>query len=214
MRDTRPPSGASGVQRGRFSIGGAAFLDRTWNSLGGAEPQGIFPTPERDIGKKLDDVIAGEILPRLMLLHRQKAARANGAATAPDANMPSQVADFADLVIRHETSVAEAYVQFLLQRGLDLETLLLHVLVPAGRRLGELWEADKIDFVDVTIGTSRLQQLIHHLTFPLRTIADNPNRHLLLVPAPGEQHTFGLVMASGLFRREGWQVHGGANGGR
>ena len=32
---------------------------------------------------------------------------------------------------------------------------------------------------------------------------------VLLLPAPGEQHTLGLVILSEFFRREGWQVVGG-----
>jgi MerR family transcriptional regulator, light-induced transcriptional regulator len=34
-------------------------------------------------------------------------------------------------------------------------------------------------------------------------------RRALLLPAPGEQHTFGLVMVSEFFRRAGWDVGGG-----
>jgi methanogenic corrinoid protein MtbC1 len=37
-----------------------------------------------------------------------------------------------------------------------------------------------------------------------------PNgRRLLLVPAPGEQHTFGLFIVSDFFARAGWDVWGG-----
>ena len=33
---------------------------------------------------------------------------------------------------------------------------------------------------------------------------------MLLLPSPGEQHTFGLVMVAEFFRRSGWDVTGGA----
>ena len=33
---------------------------------------------------------------------------------------------------------------------------------------------------------------------------------VLLLPSPGEQHTFGLVMVGEFFRRAGWDVSGGA----
>jgi methanogenic corrinoid protein MtbC1 len=33
---------------------------------------------------------------------------------------------------------------------------------------------------------------------------------VLLLPSPGEQHTFGLVMVAEFFRRSGWDVTGGA----
>jgi MerR family transcriptional regulator, light-induced transcriptional regulator len=204
MRDTRPPSGAGGAGRGSFSIGSAVVLDRTWPHLCRPDQGDIHP---HEIERRLDDIIASEVLPRLVLRHRRQGKRRGGGG-APVVKLSAQVADFAELVIRHETSVAVAYVKYLLHRGLDVETLLLHFLAPAARRLGELWESDKIDFVDVTIGASRLQQLLHHLTGSLPARADISARRLLLVPAPGEQHTFGLVMASEMFRREGWQVHG------
>jgi len=35
-------------------------------------------------------------------------------------------------------------------------------------------------------------------------------RRVLLLPSPGEQHTFGLVMVGEFFRRAGWDVSGGA----
>src|SRR5262249_25508278 len=97
----------------------------------------------------------------------------------------------------------------LLDDGLELDALLLDLLAPVARRLGVMWETDEIDFVDVTIGTSRLQQILHHFTLPPDRDAHEPGRRVLLLPPPSEQHTFGLLMVSELFRSEGWQVWGG-----
>jgi MerR family transcriptional regulator, light-induced transcriptional regulator len=210
MRDTRPPNNAGGGADGSFSVGSAAFLDGAWPTVPRSKSTGVLPASRLDVAEKLDDVIAGEILPRLKLLNRRRAERDRGRAQTPALNMASQVADFAELVVRHESSVAEAYLKSLIERGLDLETLLLHLLAPAARRLGEMWDSDKIDFVDVTIGMSRLQQLIHYLTPPLGSLHDDTRRKVLLLPAPGEQHSFGLIMMSEMFRQQGWQVHGGA----
>jgi methanogenic corrinoid protein MtbC1 len=210
MRDTRPPSNAGGGAHGSFSIGGARFLERSWPSVPRSGSRGDSAASRLDVVQKLDSVISGEILPRLKLMHGGRAARGSEPTAEPALVVASQVADFADMVLRHETSVAEAYVKFLIERGLDLETLLLHLMAPAARRLGELWDSDTIDFVDVTIGMSRLQQLIQFLSPPLGAPYDDPSRTVLLLPAPGEQHIFGLIMASEMFRRQGWQVHGGA----
>jgi MerR family transcriptional regulator, light-induced transcriptional regulator len=102
-----------------------------------------------------------------------------------------------------------AYVHGLLDEGLGLDTVLIELLAPVARRLGELWEADEIDFVDVTVGTSRLQQILHHFALPPERDAGTPARRVLLLPTPTEQHTFGLLMVAEFFRREGWQVWGG-----
>ena len=37
--------------------------------------------------------------------------------------------------------------------------------------------------------------------------AHDPRRSALLIPVPGEQHTFGLVMVAEFFLRAGWEVH-------
>ena len=62
----------------------------------------------------------------------------------------------------------------LLDDGIPLEALLLDLFAPVARRLGTMWEADQIDFVDVTIGTSRLQQILHHFTLPMEKTPVSP----------------------------------------
>ncbi len=209
MEGSRPPG--SGATRVGFAPNSATVSEQICLDRPRFQGRPTLPKPDLSIDETLGDVIAGEVLPRLMLRHRNGSSRKGRWSTDPAAALSSKLADFADLVVRHETDVAEAYVKYLLRRGLDLQTVLLQLLAPTARRLGQLWEADAIDFVDVTIGMSRLQTLIHRLTLPLAPPADRPDRRLLLVPAPGEQHTFGLVMTSELFRREGWRVHGTAS---
>lgn len=203
MAGGQPPAG--GV-RG-FLLESVALLDDLLKAKRGAQKRSATQQVPQ-IGDKLGHVIAGEIVPRLMLMHGKQAERtALQSASRPPA-LGGQIPDFADLVIRHDCDVVEAYVRSLLQRGLDLETLLLHLLAPAARRLGAQWEADEISFVDVTIGTARLQQLLRTFTTALAEPEDDGSRRVLLLPAPSEQHTFGLLMVSEFFRREGWQVEG------
>lgn len=205
MEGSRRPGGAIGPAPGSFPLAGVA-------SPGSMRPeqcvyaQRVLLNPKRSIAKDLGEIIAGEIVPRLRLRHGSQSMR-TVSCTTPAVQLSSEVADFADLVVKQEPEVAGAYIKQLMRRGLDIETVLLHLLAPAARRLGQLWEADEIGFVDVTIGTSRLQTLLHQLRIEPRKMPDEPNRTLLLLPAPGEQHTFGLIMASELFRRQGWQVH-------
>jgi MerR family transcriptional regulator, light-induced transcriptional regulator len=195
--------------RSSVDVAGRALLDEMFlDQARPGHPKVVFQR-EQEMGEKLGNIIAGEIVPRLMLLHKTQAyTRANDDGVRAE-DLSGQIADFAELVVRHDIDVVEAYVRSLLQRGLDLETLLLHLLAPAARRLGHLWDADEITFVDVTVGTSRLQQLLHTFTLALREAEEAPERRVLFLPAPGEQHTFGLTMVMEFFRREGWQVDGG-----
>jgi methanogenic corrinoid protein MtbC1 len=55
-----------------------------------------------------------------------------------------------------------------------------------------------------------MQQLIQKLGADERNDDIAPDgRRLLLMPEPGEQHTFGLIMLASFFRRDGWYVFEG-----
>jgi methanogenic corrinoid protein MtbC1 len=63
----------------------------------------------------------------------------------------------------------------------------------------------------VTLGLSRLQGLLRTLQPGLTPESELflPARRILLLPAPGEQHTLGLVVVEEFFRGAGWEVSGG-----
>lgn len=159
---------------------------------------------------KLARTIEAEIIPRLMLAHRAPSAPdpTDLAASGPSA---AEVADFAEIVLEHDVSVALAYVEVLRGRGLTLETLFLHLLAPTARLLGDLWKEDVLTFTDVTVGLTRLQHLLRGLSSPFENEAEHAahGRRALLAPAPGEQHTFGTLMVEEFFRRASWDVAGG-----
>jgi methanogenic corrinoid protein MtbC1 len=163
--------------------------------------------PDRD---QLERTIEEQIIPRLMLMH----SRLSEVSSAPAALAgtlhpgPDHVAELARLVIAPGVEPALAYVQGLRDRGVPLDRLYLQLLVPTARLLGEMWNADYCSFTDVTIGLWRLQQLLHQLSPAFLNEAEprKDGRRMLLVPEPGEQHTFGLIMVAEFFRRAGWEV--------
>jgi methanogenic corrinoid protein MtbC1 len=120
------------------------------------------------------------------------------------------VVELAGLVLARNVSVASAHVEAMRRRGVAVESLYLDLLAPAARHLGELWTADVCDFTQVTIGLGRLQNLLHELspTFQADGSQRSNGLRVLLVPAPGDQHTFGLSMVAEFFRRAGWDVWG------
>jgi methanogenic corrinoid protein MtbC1 len=165
---------------------------------------------------RLARAIEGEIIPRLMLAHRtaQQCAEVEQASAPLD---PRDVGAFTDLVMGAEEDDAMAFVQARLSRGVSVETVFLELLAPTARRLGDLWTEDRCDFTDVTLGLGRLQRVLREVSAgfaPAGTFGEPGEsvdgvRRILLLPSPGEQHTFGLVMVSELFRRAGWEVVGG-----
>lgn len=116
--------------------------------------------------------------------------------------------DLTTVLREHEAAVACAYAHVMRSRGVGLETLLLDVLAPAARRLGDLWMQDACSFVEVTDGLGHLHEVLHALDpggrAPTAPVAGGSR--IILASCPGEQHTFGLAVVAGLFRHAGWQV--------
>lgn len=153
--------------------------------------------------ERLAHIIENEIIPRLMLAHRGP----------PGTPLPASAGEggidhFVRLVLAPDGEPAYAHVERLLASGLPRETLFLEVLAPTARRLGELWQEDMCDFMDVTAGLARLQNILHELSPELLSppTLTSVDRQILLAPAPGEQHTFGLSMVESFFRSAGWDV--------
>jgi len=164
---------------------------------------------------KLAGVIEGEIIPRLMMAHRANGHAVNGHT---DAGVPvvqlqeEDIAEFTRLVLASEAAIATEFCVQLQQRSVATARILTDLLAPTARRLGEMWEADEVDFTAVTLGLCCLQQVLRDVSTPDEfdaQLAETPaNRRLLLAPFPGEQHTFGLLMVGEFFRRAGWEVAG------
>jgi methanogenic corrinoid protein MtbC1 len=80
-------------------------------------------------------------------------------------------------------------------------------ILAAARMLGEMWDRDECDFLDVTMGLWRLQEVMREIA--ARSPADLPSlkvpRSALFSPMPGDQHNFGTLMIEEVFSRAGWQ---------
>jgi len=74
-------------------------------------------------------------------------------------------------------------------------------------------DTDECDFTQVTVALWRLQQIVYEYSpaFQRDHRARHAGRRALLVPAPGSQHTFGVVIVAEFFRRSGWDVRGEPN---
>ena len=152
-------------------------------------------------------MVQTEIIPRLMLAH--SAPRISPEATDQKQTLgPETTESFAKMVISKEPDSLIAFVGTLLQSGLRMETIYMELMMPAARLLGDYWDDDVISFTDVTIGLSRLQQVVRTLGWK-REHAEGPDHaapSALFGPAPGEQHTFALFIIEDVFRRAGWRT--------
>lgn len=167
----------------------------------------------------LSRIIESQIIPRLMLAHRAAQSMSPLPAVDVHAPGPEAIAEFANIVVSSSVAVAAEYVEAQRANGMSLESVYIDLLSPTARHLGYLWENDLCDFTEVTAGLWRLQQLLHELSPAFQGDAVNGQfaaglsrpklaRRALLLPAPGDQHTFGLFMVSEFFRRADWDVWG------
>lgn len=86
---------------------------------------------------------------------------------------------------------------------------LADIYIPeAARRMGAAWHADRISWMEVSIGTGRLQSLLREIGdawFADQSTAEGQGTVLLILPR-NEQHTLGAMVAMGQLRRFGVSV--------
>jgi methanogenic corrinoid protein MtbC1 len=152
--------------------------------------------------------IEGEIIPRLMLVHRVSLDSPPASATGLLRPGGDDVDTLAGLVLARDAAAAQAFVETLLVRGVPLEAVYLDLIAPAARRLGALWDDDEVDFLQVTLGLCRLQQIVQAVgPGGGDRQASAATSRALLASLPGDQHTLGLRLVGDLFRRRGWDAH-------
>ncbi|OYY68468.1 B12-binding domain-containing protein [Sphingomonas sp. 28-63-12] len=166
------------------------------------DPPSILAKNAQD-DASLSKLVEREIIPRLVAshpIHIKPAARGDS-----DQITAEEVDGFAPLSLQVEADALLEYVEVILRRGVGIDALLVDLLAPAARRLGEYWEDDRCDFVDVTMGLWRLQEIVHELSARLPIDRQvGPGRRALFSSLMGDQHSFGTVVIEELFSREGW----------
>ncbi|MBM3361308.1 MAG: cobalamin B12-binding domain-containing protein [Betaproteobacteria bacterium] len=164
------------------------------------QPQGSNRLPQRSDGV-LMRTVEDEIIPRLVRAHSQPAQASVS---------PQDLEHFTDQLLNADDAALHQSLQNLRQRGVSVQGLFLDLLTPAARRLGDFWTCDSCSFTDVTVAMGRLQQLLraNSSAFGLNNISQGraADRRVLLMPCPGEQHTFGLSIVAEFFYRAGWDV--------
>ena len=161
---------------------------------------------EREQADHLARLVEGEIIPRLMLVHGQSSAQ-SGPSDVVELG-PETTEKFALYTLSAGHDSLLAIIGGLLQQGVPMDAIYLDLLVPTARLLGEFWSDDQVSFADVTIALGKLQQVVRELSLhgSVDSGAASNGRAALFAPAPGEQHTFGLVIIEEFYRRAGWRT--------
>lgn len=193
--------GASPGQRGRPSDGKAG-------EVGGHEAAAA--TARSDISQLIEQ----QIIPRLAAVHcaditpDASAGLAQGDALARAAGrFPSEAPDAAGLArlcISNDPGALDATIAQLMDAGLSPESLLVDHLAPAARVLGAMWEDDTADFVEVTMGLSRLQNAVLGIAAASPDARRAHGRTILFTVMPGDKHSLGSLILEDVFSRAGW----------
>jgi methanogenic corrinoid protein MtbC1 len=158
---------------------------------------------------ELARMVSHEIAPRLLRLHTEAALDVPPVTALIEALSPSSadISGLADIVLGPDLEAAAAYIVVLRDRGLSMDALFVELLEPTARHLGELWNRDACDFIDVTLGVGRLQKLLAIFNETHDIPALETRRRVLMAMAPGDQHSFGVMMVDQFLSAAGWQVH-------
>jgi MerR family transcriptional regulator, light-induced transcriptional regulator len=170
-------------------------------------PEAPLPSA-RERMARIVRTIEQDIIPRLVQAHRP--AMELVAAAEPPRVAHADVLGFVQAVLAPDDGGWQALTDRLLAQGMAVGDIYLHLLAPAAQELGRMWDEDLCSFTDVTVAVGRIQRVLRALSPAFGQEVDHPQngRRVLLVPAPGEQHTFGLAIVAEFFRRAGWEVVG------
>ncbi len=118
------------------------------------------------------------------------------------------VVTFTGLTLTSDASALLDFIDNCLATGSSVESIYVDLLAPSARRLGEFWEEDSEDFVDVTMGLWRIQEVLRELALrvPPPAVPGQGTRSALFSTMPGEQHSLGTLMVAECFMRAGWDA--------
>jgi MerR family transcriptional regulator, light-induced transcriptional regulator len=165
----------------------------------------VVAKPTESHLQEFASVIENIIVPRLLMSH----VNSNTELVKAKASLRNvAVSDFINLTTQDDPSSAIEYVRHLMANGVSFQEVLLDLMAPAARVLGERWDQDKASFVEVALGVARMHRILREFDGVPSHLWSNAGfgRHALLLPAPGELHSFGLRLVQEFLLRESWTV--------
>ena len=111
-------------------------------------------------------------------------------------------------VLSGDDRAADQFILAARRDGVDTAAISRGYVAGAARKLGQMWDDDRISFIDVTLACGKLYGIIRGLRHVLapQIIQGRETRPALFALVPGETHTLGIEIATDHFRRDGWDV--------
>ena len=107
-----------------------------------------------------------------------------------------------------DDTAADQFILAARRDGVDVGAISRGYVAGAARKLGQMWDNDRISFIDVTLACGKLYGIIRGLRHVLapQIVQGRETRPALFALVPGETHTLGIEIATDHFRRDGWDV--------
>ena len=87
-----------------------------------------------------------------------------------------------------------------------LDWFLAERLGPIAKEIGTLWTADKISFLEATVGASRIYSYLRYRRRPPHVQERGVRKSATFALVPGDMHTLGISAATDVFRARGWDI--------
>lgn len=151
-------------------------------------------------------MLTREVIPRLVLLEEESDA----ITRLPVGSLQNIAAEIAEAAVHEDLGSCQSRIRALLRQGYPVDRILLEVIQPAARHLGQGWYEDSCNFADVTLGMWNLQQLFSDLLErfgPAQSgfvVPDTLPPSVLFCTLPGCHHRLGVQMVAAFFTRAGW----------
>ncbi len=151
--------------------------------------------------------LEAEIIPRLMLINRNALAVEGDVVATAVGITDAEVGHFTELLLEGGIADIGLMLDGLSDRGTPSSRVLLDLLAPAARLLGEFWENDTRSFAEVTVAMGQLQAVLRVIDQKATGHTFAPQlRSIVLMPCQGEQHSFPINILDWHFRWFGWHV--------
>lgn len=87
-----------------------------------------------------------------------------------------------------------------------LDWFLAGRLGPIAKEIGTLWTADRISFLEATVGASRIYSYLRYRRRPPHVKERGVRKSATFALVPGDMHTLGISAATDVFRARGWDI--------
>ncbi len=120
-------------------------------------------------------------------------------------NRNDEVQNLCNSVLLDDETQQVQVIEKILSTGITIDEVYEFFLPEAAALLGIYWEESKVSFSQVSLGSQRLQKLarIFEKNYLGNFYSFGPGPDIMLISPEREPHMLGMVLAAGMFRKEG-----------